>query len=137
MLLLRCVTAYLALCQLMEAPMPFSQAHQMVVLKQALSPHVDFYLQEEQKLIAQYGKKNAAGGPVFQANGRLEFAKAADAPEYARRHRELDLVEVAWIPMPMQPPETIKPVQAEALLGIVTFTGGGAHGRAAKNAESG
>lgn len=136
MVLLRFITAYLALCQLMEQQQPFALAHQMVLLKQALQPHVDFYMEEEQKLVARYGKKDAAGTPILLEGGKLEFAKAEEAPEYERRHRALDGVQVQWTAFPMQPPAVIRPAQAEALVEIVTFTGGEEDGGIAEDANA-
>lgn len=136
MLLLHCVTAYIALCQLMQEKQPFSLAYEMVLLKKSLQPHVDFYLGEEQKLIARYGRQNEKGKPVFQ-EGQLLFVSETAALEYAENHRELDMVPVQWTAVSLERPVTIKPAQAEALMEVVQFTGGEKNGRTSENEASG
>jgi hypothetical protein len=133
MKLLNCVTAYLALMQLAEREWNFETAHKLLMLKQKLQPHVEFYKTEEQKLAQEYGKKNEHGEVSFQANGNFAFEKPKFAQIFREKKNELNLVEIEETEiLEIEPPEKIKPVLIEALYGFVCFKGGKNHGSSAK-----
>ena len=89
MILLQAVTAYIAIQQLMEREMDYESAHALLVTKNRLKEHAEFYLREEQKLAQTYGERDKEGRVVFDERGRFRMADEAAAQEYARKRAEL------------------------------------------------
>lgn len=125
MLLIQCVNAYMATVYLMEKEWDYKTAYTLAELKRALQPHVDFFIQEEQKLIQEYGKKDEKGHVAFTEKGTFPFASAEDAPKYNAKRFELGQVpvEMKWKVKKLPRPERIKPVHLEALEGFIDFGG--------------
>ena len=125
MLLIQCVNAYMATAYLMEKEWDYKTAYALAELKRALQPHVDFFIQEEQKLIQEYGKKDEKGHVAFTEKGTFQFASAEDAPKYNAKRFELGQVpvEMKWKVKKLPRPERIKPVHLEALEGFIDFGG--------------
>lgn len=125
MLLIQCVNAYMATVYLMEKEWDYKTAYTLAELKRALQPHVDFFIQEEQKLIQEYGKKDEKGHVAFTEKGTFRFASAEDAPKYNAKRFELGQVpvEMKWKVKKLPRPERIKPVHLEALEGFIDFGG--------------
>lgn len=125
--LIRCVDAYLAVNGLMEQEWDYESAYTLTRLRRTLQPHADFYIQEENKLTRQYGKKDGEGQVCFTQRGTFLFQDPAQAAEYNAKRLELGgvSVELEWEERTLPCPERIRPVQLEALEGFVRFEGGG------------
>ena len=125
MLILKAVVAYTALKQLMEQELDYKTAHALVLLKGRLQPHVEFYDQEQVKLILQYGKKNDDGGVDLKENGAFVIENFEDAEEYRKKKKELDTVDIQeeWEKIKCPCPERIKPAVLEALQDFIEFGG--------------
>lgn len=125
MLLIQCVNAYMATTYLMEKEWDYETAYTLAGLKRTLQPHVDFFVQEEQKLINEYGQKDEKGHVVFTERGTFLFETADGAAEYAAKRNQLGRVpvELEWKAKTLTKPERIKPVHLEALAGFIDFGG--------------
>ena len=125
MYLIQCVNAYMATAYLMEKEWDYETAYTLARLKRALQPHVDFFTQEEQKLIQEYGAKDEKGRVVFTERGTFNFTDPESAPEYNSRRFKLGQVQVEleWKTKTLPRPERIKPVHLEALEGFIDFGG--------------
>lgn len=121
--LIRCVNAFMSVNGLMEQEWDYSSAYALTRLRRALQPHVDFFVQEENKLTMQYGKKNEEGQVSFTPRGTFLFEDPAQAGQYEARRTELGNVEVEldWEERTLPQPQRIRPVQLEALEGFVKF----------------
>lgn len=123
MILLQCVTAYVAVQQMMEKEWDYQAAYGLLQLKQKLQSHVDFYAREEMELVRICGIKDGEGHVDIREDGKFDFVSAAAAANFAQRRRELGAVEVTpdWDVVRISRPEKIKPAQLEALAGFVEF----------------
>ena len=122
MILLKAVTAYIAVQQLMEREMDYESAHALVVLKGRLKEHAEFFMAEEQKLAQEYGAKNEDGRVTIDEHGRFRMRDEAAGAEYNRKRRELAAVNVEDIePVTVHRIDRISPAQIEALEGVVVF----------------
>ena len=123
MILLECVTAYMAVQTLMEQPFPYKTAHALLMLKRELSPHVEFFSQEEMKLVDEFADKGDDGKIIWTDKGAFLFAAGKNPAEYARQRAELGTVEIEWtaarakVPVPT----SITPAQLEALEKFIEF----------------
>ncbi|WP_299965873.1 hypothetical protein [uncultured Oscillibacter sp.] len=126
--LIRCVTAYAAVCGLMEQEWDYESAYALTQLRRALQGPVDFFLREEGKLVDRYGKKDRKGNVCLTERGGFLFWDPAQAGEYQEKRMELGGVETQaeWTPQTLPRPERIRPAQLEALEGFISFEGGGA-----------
>lgn len=125
--LIRCVNAYMAVNGLMEVEWDYPSAYILTQLRRALQPHADFFIQEENKLIRQYGQKDREGQVCFTQRGTFLFEDPAQAEEYNAKRQELGAVEVEldWGERSLPCPERIRPTQIEALEGFIRFAGEG------------
>lgn len=126
-ILIRCVTAYAAVSGLMEQEWDYAAAYALTRLRRTLQPHVDFFLQEEGKLVRQYGKKDEEGKVCLTERGTFLFQEPGHAEAYNEKRMALGGVEVEldWSPQTLPRPERIRPAQLEALEGFISFEGGG------------
>lgn len=122
MILIETVNAYVAILALMNKETDYKTAHALLMLKQRLSPHVEFFSAEEKKLVERFGQKDGEGNVILSGN-RLVFAKDADPKEYEQKRLELSGVEVPWIfaKVKIAPPSEIRPIHIEALLPFIEF----------------
>lgn len=124
MILLECVTAYMAVQALMEQPFPYKAAHALMMLKRKMQPHVEFFSQEEMKLVEEFAEKDVVNKKILWTDkGAFRFDAGKDPSEYARRRVDLGAVEVEWgierIKVPC--PASITPAQLEALEKFIEF----------------
>jgi hypothetical protein len=124
MLLLECVTAYMAVQGLMDQPFPYKTAHALMMLKRELQPHVDFFSGEEMKLVERFAEKDTESNKiVWTGKGAFRFAEGKDPAEYARCRVELGSVHVDWCAerKMVQFHASITPAQLEALEKFIEF----------------
>lgn len=123
MYLIRAVNAYAALLPLMEQEMPYAAAHTIAETKRTLQPHAEFFAKEEQKLVAQYAARTENGDIQWTAAGSFQFKSQQAAAAYEKKRLELCGVEVEedLRPVELETPDKIRPMQIEALEGIVRF----------------
>ena len=121
--LIRCVNAAMAVNGLMEQEWDYESAYALARLRRTLQPHVDFFVQEEYKLARQYGKKDGEGQVCFTRRGTFLYEDPDQAAEYNAKRLELGAVEVdlEWEETVLPQPERIRPMQIEALAGLVKF----------------
>lgn len=62
----------------------FKTARNIAKVKKALDEEVDFYIQEEKKIITTYAVKNDKGEPVFLEGGRVQLATLDDKENFER-----------------------------------------------------
>lgn len=124
MLLLKCITAYIAAMQLMERELDYKTAHALVLLKSRLQPHAEFYTREEMKLAQEYGKKGEDGSVAYDEGGHFAL-ESGTAAEYNKKKLELAQVDVQeeWEKLKCPCPEKIKPAVLEALQDFIDFGG--------------
>lgn len=108
---------------LMEHEWDYPSAYTLTRLRQALQPHADFFIREEDKLVWQYGKKDGEGQVCFTRRGTFLYEDPDQAAEYNAKRLELGAVEVdlEWEETVLPQPERIRPMQIEALAGLVKF----------------
>lgn len=123
MYLIQCVTACVALSELMSQEWDYKTAYALLQLKRKLRPHFEFYANEETKLVEEYAAKDERGEVIMPEAGKFALAGVEQAAEYERRRMELNKVEVEEeFPLVKVPcPAYIKPVHIEALEGFVIF----------------
>lgn len=123
--LIRCANAWASIHGLMEQEWDYASAHALTQLRRALKPHVDFFIEEESKLIEQYGEKGEDGQVRFTSHGTFLFKDQGQAGAYNAKRLELGGVEVEldWEERVLPCPERVRPVQLEALEGFVRFGG--------------
>lgn len=123
--LIRCCNAYMAVLGLARQEWDYPSAYALTRLRRALQPHVDFFVQEEDKLIRQYGKTGEDGQVEYTPKGTFLFQNPNQAGEYNAKRMELGGVEVEldWEERALPRPERVTPVQLEALEGFVQFGG--------------
>lgn len=124
MILLECVTAYMAVQALMEQPFPYKAAHALMMLKRELQPHVEFFSKEEMKLVAEFAEKDKEKQTIqWTDKGAFRFAAGKDPREYAARRENLSATDIEWgikrIKVPC--PASITPAQLEALEKFIEF----------------
>lgn len=123
--LIRCCNAYMAVLGLARQEWDYPSAYALTRLRRALQPHVDFFVQEEDKLIRQYGKTGEDGQVEYTPKGTFLLRDPGRAGEYNAKRMELGGVEVEldWEKRALPRPERVTPVQLEALEGFVRFGG--------------
>lgn len=121
--LAKCTAAYMAVNGLMEHEWDYPSAYTLTRLRRALQPHADFFIREEDKLVRQYGKKDGEGQVCFTRRGTFLYEDPDQAAEYNAKRLELGAVEVdlEWEETVLPQPERIRPMQIEALAGLVKF----------------
>lgn len=123
MVILECVTAYVAIQAMMERECPYKTAHALVITKKRIQTHAEFFVTEERKLVAEYAVKDEKGQPVIEANGTFRFREGTDPVQYERKRRELGAVPVeeSFEPVHAPMPQVITPAQLEALEKFIVF----------------
>lgn len=126
MKLKQCVEAYTAILELIEKEWSYQTAHALVTLKRELKPHVDFYAQEEMRLVEKFAAKDEKGNILWTGNGTFSFMEKSMALEYAKQRETLGNVEVQedFRKIKAPAPERIKPSQLDALIGFIEFESG-------------
>jgi len=124
MILLQCVTAYVAVQKLMEQDMDFESAHAIMTLKRKLEHHAMFYAERERDLIMEYAVLGENGDIKLNPNGTFNFRDPERKPEYDRLRRELGSVGVELEGaggIRLKPRFDVTPAQLEALDGLVEW----------------
>lgn len=121
--LVKCTAAYMAVNGLMGQEWDYPSAYALTRLQRALQPHADFFIREEDKLVRQYGKKDGEGQVCFTQRGTFLYEDPDQAAEYNAKRLELGAVEVdlEWEETTLPQPERIRPMQIEALEGLIRF----------------
>jgi hypothetical protein len=114
----------MAVQALMEQPFPYKTAHALVMLKRELQPHVEFFSQEEMKLVEEFAEKDVVNKKILWTDkGAFRFESGKDPSKYAKRRADLGAVEVDWgverVKVPF--PASITPAQLEALEKFIEF----------------
>lgn len=117
------VKAYLAVDELSQSEHSYRLSLALVKLKNMLKTDVEFYMQQEKKLIQQYALTDDNGNIKLTDNNRFVFRDAASAPEYARAKHDLDNTQTSIdnLPISAPAPERIKPALITALDGFISF----------------
>lgn len=123
MLLIKAVTAFMAVSQMMDQEQDFNTAYTLLTLKRKLQPHAEFFTQNELKLASEYGEQDEKGNVIYDEIGRFKFKSPEAGMEYNRKKIELGSVEVEedWTKKSIKRPERIKPAQLEALQDFIVF----------------
>lgn len=123
MILFQAIEAYKAVTELMDCELDYMSAYRLVAMKRQLKPHVDFFAEEEMKLVQEYGKKNNEGLVEWMDNGTFYFADQDAADAYSSKRLELGnlVVNTEIQPITIKAPERIRATIIEELEGIVTF----------------
>ena len=124
MLLIKCVTAYVVVRELMEKEFDYKSAHAILMLSQKLKPHVDFYGIKERELMEKFAVKDESGRVKLEGN-IWQLKDASDADKYRAEINSLGAVEVNGFeePIRISAVPTIKPAHLEALFGFIEFGG--------------
>lgn len=125
MLLIKCVTAYTAVQQLMDAECEYKTAHTLLMLKRALQPHVDFFSAKEMELVEQYAVKNEKD-KVVMTDGKFQLRDTYAAANFRAAKEDLCglEIELEWKVCKVAPPKQIKPIHLEALEDLLEFEEG-------------
>lgn len=125
MTLEKALSYYKALTELSQIELDYTSAYALVRLKKKLKGHIDFFTEEEMKLVQTYGKKNECGIVEWNEDGTFYFEDAAQAQEYSQKRKELGDVELddTVDEVSIVPPKKMRPTLIEALDGLVTFEG--------------
>lgn len=120
--LIKCVKAHMVLCELMEKEMDYKSAHAVMMLHRKLRPHVEFYAEEEKKLIEKYALRDKDGRVKF--NGiSWTLADVRLAGEYSEKINSLGGTDIEGFgePVRVSAMPDIKPSQLELLDGFIVF----------------
>lgn len=117
------VKAYLAVDELSQAEHSYQLSLALVKLKDMLKTDVEFYMQQEKKLIKQYALIDDNGNIKLTDKNRFIFRDAGDAPKYAQERQVLENTQTTIdnLPISAPPPEKIKPALLTALEGFISF----------------
>lgn len=114
--LIEAVKLYEALATMSDKEVPFSTAHTLVLTKNELKPHVEFYAEKEFGIISEYAEKDADGNLVDEGNGRFRIP-AKNAREAQDKRSELNAIEVEITKRKIKTmPENITLSNIEALM---------------------
>ena len=122
MVLLEGVAAYMAVESLMEQECPYKTAHALILIKKKLRPHVEFFAQEEKKLVELYGQRDEKGNICLEGRS-FRFRSDVDPREYERKRAELCDVEIEEVfeKVHAPTPAVISPAHLEALEKFIIF----------------
>lgn len=125
MYLIQCVNAYTAVLAMTQQEHDYKLAYALTTLKRRLQPHIDFFTQQEFKLVEEYATRDEKGKVILNERGNFTFQDPEKTEEYAERRTALGMVEVneAFPVLTVPAPKTIKPVHLEALEGFIDFGG--------------
>lgn len=127
MKLIQCVDAYAAAVALAECECEYKTAYALVKLKRKLQHQVDFYSEQENKLMEEYAAKDENGRIEWVGPGKVQLKDTQAAEVFVAKRKELGEVDVdeEFKPMRVPAPKCIKPVHLEALDGFIVFDEGG------------
>lgn len=123
MIAVKAVTAYTALCQLMDLEWDFQTAYELLQIKRKLQPHAEFFVEAEQQLMLKYAARDDKGNVDIDQKGTFTVNGAENVKRYKEERAKLGAVEIQYSNEPVQirRPEKIKPVMIEALEGVIEF----------------
>lgn len=123
MVLIQCVNAYMAVQTLMDREADYQTAYAVVMLKKQLQGPVEFYRDEEQRLMEEYAARDDRGEIIWKDKGRFVLQDPSRAEEYNRKRKELGMVDVQkkFVRMRVPEPEKIRPAILEALEEFLIF----------------
>lgn len=123
MVLIQCVNAYMAVQTLMDREVDYQTAYAVVMLKKQLQGPVEFYRDEERRLMEEYAARDDRGEIIWKGNGRFVLQDPGTAEEYSRKRKELGMVDVQkeFTRMRVPEPEKIRPAILEALEEFLIF----------------
>ena len=105
-----------AIMKLSETPLDFATAHALVMAKAELEPHVNFFMEQETKLLEKYAEKDKDGSPKMEAEGQYIIAKGK-ITEFREERQQLNNVEVEIMKRKLKKlPDAITPAVLEALM---------------------
>ncbi len=130
MKLIQYIVAHTALMTLAKKEFPYAIAYKLVELKRRIAPKVEYYGEEERKLVERFGERDENGklkisGSHFNCKGDTPDEVAANVREYERLKLELNAVEdeEAFTPITLKLPKDmcISLEVIESLDGFVVF----------------
>lgn len=122
MYLIECISAYIAATQMQQKETGYQTAYALLRVKRELQTQIDFFRDEELKLIKKYARTDENGQIQWLENERFAFEDTASAEEFKREREKLcmtqtDEPETLHAPIP----ERISPAQLEALEKFIRF----------------
>ena len=130
MKLIQYVTAHIALMTIMKKEFPYAVAFRLVELKRRIAPKVEFYAEEERKLVERFAVKDDKGKPIingsnFECAGSDPAEVAANVREYERLKQELCAVPddepSPGVKVKLPEDALISPEVIESLDGFIEF----------------
>lgn len=130
MKLIQYITAHIALLTLTKKEFPYATAYKLVELKRRIAPKVEFYTEEERKLVERFAARDEKGKPVikgthFDCAGETTEEVAENIREYERLKQELNCVEddepIERVTLTLPHDICITPEVIEALEPFVSF----------------
>lgn len=123
MKLIKCVGAYMATNELMQKEWDYKTAYALVRLRRKLQGHMDFYAQEETKLVETFGDKDEKGKVISKTPGVFVVSDPEKQEQYRQKKQDLGDLEVEedWRVYTVPAPQQIKPMLLEALDGFIQF----------------
>lgn len=117
------VKAYVALNTLMNKECDFKTAYAFSKLHAKLKPSVEFFIEKEQELVNEFSAKDSDGNAIVAGSGQFTLAPGKDPAEFARRHTELENVEIDEdaVKLRVSPPESMSAANILALEGFLDF----------------
>ena len=89
MYLIECINAYIAATQMQQKETDYQTAYALLRVKRELQTQVDFFREEELKLIKKYARTDESGQIQWLENERFAFEDAASAEEFKREREKL------------------------------------------------
>ena len=122
MYLIECINAYIAATQMQQKETDHQTAYALLRVKRELQTQVDFFREEELKLIKKYARTDESGQIQWLENERFEFEDASSAEEFKREREKLCMTQTDEPETLRAPiPERISPAQLEALEKFIRF----------------
>ena len=114
----KAVNAYKTLCKLSNKQLRLKTAYEIYVLKNKLKEIYDFQIEQEKKLIEEYGAR-------FSEDGKLQFCNTEDATNFMKMINEISELdcEIEYMPVSISSDEDIMISidEIENLKGFVEF----------------
>lgn len=122
MYLIECVNAYLAATQMQQKETDYQTAYALLEVKRELQSSVDFFREEELKLVKKYAKTDENGQVQWLENERFAFDDPEGAERFQKERKMLCMTQTDE-PKPRHAPipERISPAQLEALEKFIRF----------------
>lgn len=124
MKLIKIVNAYMAMCVLSKEKLKFKDALDLTIAKNKLKESYDFFAKAERDIVSEVAKKDEFGKLIRHPDGHFDFKDDASKEVYLRKMEELSTVDVddiSYIAIAIEPPATITAELLEALDGFVIF----------------